>query len=173
MVFGEISRFRRRFSYFGSSFCRADRVVRPYEIEKPRPKNRGEVNRGTTLIAKFSHLSCSVSGAPAGVVLRMLGTGCKTRMAEGLPPSPSLFWPLLSARFVIAKTNIAVILSQFAAKSIAFLKKSRKRKLQELISKNPKKFFSSARPQTRRTASPPSFRPGACADSCSSSPARR
>ena len=126
MVFGEISRFRRRFSYFGSSFCRADRVVRPYEIEKPRPKNRGEVNRGTTLIAKFSHLSCSVSGAPAGVVLRMLGTGCKTRMAEGLPPSPSLFWPLLSARFVIAKTNIAVILSQFAAKSIAFLKKSRK-----------------------------------------------
>ena len=51
MVFGEISRFRRRFSSFGGSFCRADRVVRPYEIEKPRPENRGEVDRGTTLIA--------------------------------------------------------------------------------------------------------------------------
>lgn len=51
--------------------------------QNPAPEDRGEVNRGTTLIAKFSHLSCSVSGAPAGVLLRMLGTGCKTCVPKG------------------------------------------------------------------------------------------
>ena len=85
--------------------------------QKPRPNDRGEVNRGTTLITPKAHLRCSVSGAPAGVVLRMLRTGCNRcrRRASTVPFSLYAAHRLLGSSS--QKPYFPAILSQTAIKS--------------------------------------------------------